>query len=122
MTRDANQSADETNARPNHYLREWRNFMGWSQEELAQMADVHLSKISRIENGKRELKAGFLQKLAGIFQAPASALLEVNPSTEDGARTARMFRAWTKLSGAQQRDMLRMIESLTGPDEGSNTG
>jgi len=109
MTKTTNQNDGETDGHPNHYLREWREFMGWSQEELGEMAHVHYSKIGRIENGKRELKASFMRQLAAIFKVPASALLEVNPATEEGAQTANMLLAWNKLTGSQRRDVLKMV-------------
>lgn len=87
------------------------------------MADVSLSKISRIENSKRGLKTGFLRELAAIFKVPPSALLDINPATEDGARTAHMLRAWNLLTSSQQADMLRMMRALTnGDDAGGKTG
>lgn len=86
------------------------------------MAEVSLSKISRVENGKRGLKAGFLRELGIIFKVPASALLEVNPSTEEGARTADMLQAWNSLTGSQQRDVLKMIRSLIPPNDKADAG
>jgi transcriptional regulator with XRE-family HTH domain len=120
MAKDPNQSRTETDERPTHYLREWRKFMGWSQEELAEMADVHQSKIARVESGKRGLKAGFLKELARAFKVPASALLEVNPATEEGRQTASMLLAWNKLTGGQRADMLRMMRAIAEPEDKSN--
>lgn len=122
MANEPNHPADETIAHPQHYVREWRDFMGWTQEELAEMADVSLSKISRIENGKRGLKAGFLRELATISKVPASALLEVNPATEEGARTANMLQAWNMLTSSQQSDVLKMIRSLIPPSNKADAG
>lgn len=84
------------------------------------MVSVDQSKIHRVETGKRELKMGFLRDLARVFQTPASALLEVNPATEAGARTASMLLAWNKLTEAQQADVLRMVRALGVPEAGSN--
>lgn len=122
MSSDANHSGGEPDAHPNHYLREWREFMGWSQEELGAMADVHYSKISRIENGKRELKASFLGKLARIFRVPASAILEINPVTEQGAQTAELLLVWSDLDPQQRRDVLKMIRALSPRSPQSDAG
>ena len=122
MTKEPNQSSPETDEHPTHYLREWREFMGWSQEELGEMVDVHQSKITRVESGKRELKAGFLKELARVFKVPASALLEVNPATKEGAQTASMLLAWNKLTEAQRNDMLTMMRALAPPDDKANAG
>ena len=117
MASESNHPPDETSARRNHYVKEWRDFMGWTQEELAEMAHVSLSKISRLENSKRGLKADFLQVLGAIFGVQGGALLEVNPATEEGARTAHMLQAWNLLTSSQQSDVLKMIQSLVPPND-----
>lgn len=118
MTKDANQPDDQ----PKHFLREWREFMDWSQETLAEKAEVHQSKIQRVESGKRELKMGFLADLARIFGVPASALLEVNPATPSGAQTASMLLAWNELTESQRADVLKMVRALATPNDKPKAG
>lgn len=120
MTDDANQPPADGDEHPNHYLREWREFMGWSQEELGAMVNAHQTKIGRIETGKRELKTGFLRDLARVFGVPSSALLDVNPATEAGAQTASMLVAWNKLTEAQRGDVLKMVRALGQPNDKSS--
>lgn len=86
--------------------------MGLSQEALGELAGVHHTKIGRIENGKRELKTGFLRQLAGIFRVPASAILDVNPSTPEGRKTATMLQTWDRLTDEQRDTVLRMVTAL----------
>lgn len=114
MSDKPNHSGDDDEGRPEHYLRQWREYMNWSQEELGDKVGVHQSKIQRIESGKRGLKAGFLRDLAQIFGVPPSALLEVDPSTEDGAQTASMLLAWNSLTNSQRGDVLKMVRALAG--------
>lgn len=122
MASETNHPDEEPFEHPDHFLREWREFMNWSQEELAAMADVHYTTIGRIETGKRKLKTQFLGKLARIFGVPSSAILETNPATESGGRTAHMLLAWNKLTASQQDDLLKMVRSLTTPnDKASNS-
>jgi transcriptional regulator with XRE-family HTH domain len=122
MSDDTNQSHAETSKNPGHYVREWRNFMGWSQEKLADMADVSQAKIARLESGERQLKASFLKDLARIFRVPQSALLEVNPATETGAQTAHLLLAWDRLTTSQRNDVLKMVRALSGPDDKADAG
>lgn len=122
MTDETNQTRAEESERPLHYLREWREFKGWSQEELGEMVDVHQSKIARLESGKRALKAGFLRDLARVFGVPPSALLDVDPSSEDGAQTASMLLAWNELTNSQRSDVLRMVQALARPAGNKDAG
>ncbi|GIK47997.1 MAG: hypothetical protein BroJett013_06940 [Alphaproteobacteria bacterium] len=118
MTKDANQAGDH----PKHFLKEWREFMGWSQELLADKVDAHQSKIQRVESGKRELKMGFLQDLARAFNVPASAVLEINPATPSGAQTASMLLAWNELTETQRADVLKMVRALAAPNDQPKAG
>lgn len=120
MAADANHPEDEPGPHPDHFVREWREFMGWSQEELGEMASVHYTTIGRIETGKRKLKTRFLRQLAEIFGVLPSALLEVDPSTPEGARTANMLIEWHQLNATEQDQILRQMRGLTRPDDKSN--
>lgn len=57
-------------------LRRWRNSRGYSQERLAQLADVHRTEIGLLERGEREPKFGIIAKLAGALDIPPNALFE----------------------------------------------
>lgn len=113
MIDETNHPDAEPDEHPEHYLREWREFMHWSQEELGEMANVHFSKISRIENGKRSLKAGFLRQLGDIFKVPPSAILEINPATKEGAQTAELLQAWHDLDPEKKSNVLTMVRALS---------
>src|SRR5688572_7735414 len=102
MASEPNQSGDKTNGRADNFVREWREFLGLSQEELGELADVHYTTIGRIETGKRKLKTGFLRKLANIFGVDSSAILDVNPATKAGERTAHLLIAWKRMDDRQQ--------------------
>lgn len=122
MSREPNHPRAGTSDHPPHYIREWRDFMRWTQEDLADMAHVSQSKIARIESGERKLKTEFLRDLARVFRVPQSALLEVDPSTKDGAQTASMLLAWNELTEAQRADMLKMMQAIARSDNGADAG
>lgn len=72
-------------------LRRWRNRRGFSQEELAERADLHRTYISDVERGARNLSLESINKLATalevslpiLFSSPETA--ESGPATPDGA-------------------------------------
>ncbi len=57
-------------------LRRWRHNRGYSQEKLAQLADLHRTEIGLLERGEREPKLGIITKLAGALDIPPNALFE----------------------------------------------
>lgn len=56
-------------------VRQLRKARGWSQEELAERADLNRSYVGEIERGIAIPSLATLGKLAGSFELPASALL-----------------------------------------------
>lgn len=59
-----------------HRIRELRRVKGWSQEELADRANLHRTYISSVEQGKRNLAAVNLKGLANAFGMSISEMLK----------------------------------------------
>lgn len=57
-------------------LRHWRDKRGYSQERLAQLADLHRTEIGLLERGEREPKLGIITKLAGALGISPDVLFE----------------------------------------------
>ena len=57
-------------------LRHWRVKRGYSQEKLAQLADLHRTEIGLLERGEREPKLGIITKLAGALGVSPAVLFE----------------------------------------------
>jgi transcriptional regulator with XRE-family HTH domain len=57
-------------------LRRLRGERGYSQEMLAQLADLHRTEIGLLERGEREPKLGIIVKLAGSLDVSPNALFE----------------------------------------------
>lgn len=49
-------------------LRHWRKARGYSQEELADRAELHRTEVGLLENSGREPKFGIILKLAGALE------------------------------------------------------
>jgi transcriptional regulator with XRE-family HTH domain len=56
-------------------IRAYRKSMGISQEKLAELADVHLNYIGKIERGEQNITINSLCRLATVFGHPLSAIL-----------------------------------------------
>jgi transcriptional regulator with XRE-family HTH domain len=57
-------------------LRELRIERGWSQETLANLADIDRTYIPGIENGKRNVSIVIIEKLAIVFNVSISELIK----------------------------------------------
>jgi transcriptional regulator with XRE-family HTH domain len=65
--------------RARHYLREWRDFRGMSQEAAAARMEMTQSAISKTETGKQGYDQAFLEKAAALYRCSTGDLLTVNP-------------------------------------------
>ena len=57
-------------------LRELRIEKGWSQETLANLAEIDRTYIPGIESGKRNLSIVVIEKLSSVFKMEISDLLK----------------------------------------------
>ncbi|HEX5762019.1 MAG TPA: helix-turn-helix transcriptional regulator [Solirubrobacterales bacterium] len=57
-------------------LREARERLGLTQEEVAQRSGVHVTEISRMEAGKRDPKISTLRRLAEALEVKPGQLLD----------------------------------------------
>jgi predicted transcriptional regulator/DNA-binding Xre family transcriptional regulator len=74
-------------------IRALRSERGLKLDDLAQVLDRSVSQMSVIENGRRELKLGELEKLARALGVPVGALLDAEPPTRRAALEVALERA-----------------------------
>lgn len=58
-----------------HYFREWRKFRKMSQEQVAEELETTKATVSRMETGKTQYNADYLQALADLFKCHPADLL-----------------------------------------------
>ncbi len=66
---------DDIKIRFGRRLRELRLEKGWSQETLANLAEIDRTYIPGIENGKRNVSIMVIEKFALVFEISLSELL-----------------------------------------------
>jgi len=87
-------------------IRELREARGWSQEQLAEAADLHENYISRLETGRQEPGFFVLLRLCRAFEITPAQLLDESPSLRSDACAGRtdgfgklmMRRAFLKIA------------------------
>lgn len=57
-------------------LREARERLGLTQEQVAERSGVHATEVSRIEAGKRDPQVSTLRRLAAALEMPPGRLLD----------------------------------------------
>jgi transcriptional regulator with XRE-family HTH domain len=94
-------------------LRQAREYLGFSQEDVATFLGIARSALSNIETGQRRLEALELQKLAKLFNLPVSHFTSGDetdlPITADVAHLARKAAA---LSEQDRQELSRFADYL----------
>ena len=94
-------------------LREARDYLGLSQDEVAKYLEVPRTALSHIESGQRGIDALELQKLAQLYKRPVGYFTGVSQSDvglpED---VAHLARAAAGLSERDRQELSRFAEYL----------
>lgn len=91
-------------------LREVREYLGLSQEFVAQHAGVSRAAISAIENGRRKVEAVELTALAALYKYPVTYFLE--GALEEPASVRAIARAATTLTDRDREQVLQFAQFL----------
>ena len=95
-------------------LREAREYLGLSQDEVAKVIGVARPAISLIENGQRKVDALELKKFAELYQRPTTDFtgdVEIDAPLPEAVQ--HLARAAAKLTQTDQAELLRFAEFLT---------
>jgi len=66
-----------------HFIREWRNFRGLSQDQVGQLVSRDHSSIGKLENGKTRYTEETLIEIAKALRVTPGELLDIDPTTEN---------------------------------------
>jgi transcriptional regulator with XRE-family HTH domain len=104
-------------------LREAREYLSLSQEEVAKAVGLTRPAISLVENGQRRVDAIELKKFAELYQRPVA---EFTGDAEVGAKQpdniAHLARAAAKLSDTDRAELIRFAEFLSIKAKQDNVG
>ncbi len=94
-------------------LREAREYLGFSQEEVATALGVSRPAVTNIEAGSRKVEALELQKLAKLYRHSVSFLLTgAEERTVEAEQVAFAARALKGLSGKDLEEVARFADYL----------
>jgi transcriptional regulator with XRE-family HTH domain len=94
-------------------LREVREYLGFSQQMVADRTGIARSSISDIERGTRKVDSLELKKLARLYRRPAGYFLDERPDATVGDHAiAGLARALTQLTEGDREAVVRFAEYL----------
>ena len=93
-------------------LKEAREYLNLSQDEVAKILKVPRSSVSMMEAGQRKVDAIELQKLAEIYQRPIGFFIGERASPPMPEVVQHLARAASKLTDQDREELLRFAEFL----------
>jgi len=112
---DDSASPDEAYASMGARLREAREFLGFSQEVVAEALGVPRASVSAMESGRRKVSSLELRDLARLYKRPLEFFYDDKggDAVEDEA-TQALFRATRNLTRDDKEQVVRFAEFLKG--------
>jgi transcriptional regulator with XRE-family HTH domain len=92
-------------------LREAREYLGLSQEQVADHLGIPRPSVSTIEAGKRRISFLELKRLADLYRRPLS-YFSGDEEPEVDETTNALFRTTQELSSADRQQVLRFAQFL----------
>jgi transcriptional regulator with XRE-family HTH domain len=92
-------------------LKETREYLSLSQEEVAEMLQIPRSAISLIEKGERKVEALELKKFAEIYQCPLEYFTGA-PEQTASREIAFLAKAASKLTAKDREELVRFAQFL----------
>jgi transcriptional regulator with XRE-family HTH domain len=93
-------------------LKEAREYLGLSQQEVAKAIDIPRSAISLMESGQRKVDSVELKALARLYQRPIAFFTDEDTQPKAAAEVAMLAKQVAKLSEQDLNELLRFSEFL----------
>lgn len=93
-------------------VREERLKRGWTQEQLAEKTDSHISFVGQLERGIKKPSLVTIKKLADAFGTRAGDLLAEGPPPKTRSLEGRLADVLRGYSTPQQESLIRIFRQL----------
>lgn len=90
-----------------HFIRQWREYRGLTQDQLAERLDTSKASISRIENFKQPYTQDLLEALADALMCEPADLIMRDPTREDA-----IWSIYDQLEPAQRNEAIDFMRYL----------
>jgi transcriptional regulator with XRE-family HTH domain len=93
--------------RRRHFLREWREFRGYTQEQAADMIGIDRTVLSKIERRYVPYGQDLLEKAAEIYMTDIPSLIIRDPSEPDA-----IWSLWDRAGPGQRAQIIEVAKVL----------
>tara|TARA_B110000467_G_C17822221_1_gene215571 strand:+ start:78 stop:407 length:330 start_codon:yes stop_codon:yes gene_type:complete len=93
--------------KPAHFIKEWREYRGLTQERLADRLDITKGALSNIENGKSGYTEPMLKALAYALRCEPPDLIMRDPLKEDA-----IWSIWEKVPPSEREQVISIIKTF----------
>ena len=93
-------------------LREAREYLGFSQDQVATFLGVSRSALSLMESGQRKVDALELKKLAGLYKRSVGYFTGEEEDAAIGADVKHLARKVSDLSSEDKEELVRFADYL----------
>jgi transcriptional regulator with XRE-family HTH domain len=93
-------------------LREAREYLGFSQDQVATFLGVSRSALSLMESGQRKVDALELKKLAGLYKRSLGYFTGDEEDASIGADVKHLARKVSDLSSEDREELVRFADFL----------
>ena len=104
----------DPNAKPTHFIKEWRKHRGLSQQRLADRLDVTKGAISQLEQGRVGYTQPMLEALAYALMCEPADLIMRNP-----LQTEPIWSIWDKVPESERPRVIEIMQTFTDKKTGT---
>lgn len=97
------------------FLKEWRQYRGYTQEQLAEMVDWSVGNVSQLERGLQGYSQEGLEALAEALNCDPGHILTVDPTKHDG-----IWSIWETAKEAERDEITGFARYVL--EKGQKTG
>ena len=95
------------------FVRQWREYRGLSQEQLAERLEMSAAQLSRVETGKQPYTQDFLEAVAEALRTDVPSLLMRDPLKEDPNDPNSIWSLWDHAKPGQRRMIVDIAKTVT---------
>ena len=94
--------------RPPHYLRQWRQFRGLTQQQLADAVNTSKTVVSEMERFNLQLSPKWLRRFAPVLRTQPGHIIDHDPADLDND----IIDIWSRIDEQDREQALRVLRSF----------